>query len=90
MADVATKENEQRIGCCNKERARKEPPALAEVATYLLHLVQRGLVNAKLLKVILRGRNHLVDDQLVDRALLSLLAQLAFTRPLPSCEAGTY
>jgi hypothetical protein len=45
-------------------------------ATYLLHLVERGLVYAKLLKVILRRSNHLFDDLLVDRTLESQLARM--------------
>lgn len=41
------------------------------VATYLLHLVERRLIHAELLEVILRRRDDLFDDLLVDAALLS-------------------
>jgi hypothetical protein len=44
-------------------------PGYSQAATYLLHLIERGLVDAHLLKVILRGLDHLVDDLAVDIAL---------------------
>jgi hypothetical protein len=44
-------------------------------ATYLLHLVERGLIHAKLFKVILRCRNDFLDDVLIDGALESLSAR---------------
>ena len=58
-------------------------------ATYLLHLVERRLVNAELLKVILRGLDHFLNDLLVDIALQSRSAcrpwahrqQRAYTAP---------
>jgi hypothetical protein len=44
-------------------------PGYSQAATYLLHLIERGLVDAHLLKVILRGLDHLIDDLAVDIAL---------------------
>ena len=44
------------------------------LATYLLHLVECRLVDAELFEVILRRQYHPLDDLLVDRALMSLLA----------------
>jgi hypothetical protein len=43
-------------------------------ATYLLHLVERRLVDAELLEVIVRRLDHPLDDLLVDQALMSRLA----------------
>jgi hypothetical protein len=40
-----------------------------QAGTYLLQLSERRLVHAELLEVILRRRDHLVDDLLVDGAL---------------------
>jgi hypothetical protein len=44
--------------------------------TYLLHLVERRLVHAKLLEVILRRLDDLVDDLLVDVTLQLLSARV--------------
>lgn len=49
--------------------------------TYLLHLVERRLVHAELLKVILRSLDDLLNDLLVDITLVLLSAHL----PLPKC-----
>lgn len=49
-----------------------------QAVTYLLHLLQRRLVHAELLKVILRGLNHLVNDLLVHSALGVAVSALAF------------
>jgi hypothetical protein len=49
-------------------------------ATYLLHLVERVLVHAELLKVILRRSDDLVNDLLVDTALESQLARMLSPR----------
>jgi hypothetical protein len=46
-------------------------PGCSQANTYLLHFVERGLVDAHLLEVILRGLNHLVDDLTVDLTLES-------------------
>jgi hypothetical protein len=78
--------NEALQGRSNGKGQRKE----RRIATYLHHLVQRRLVHAKLLKVILRRLDHLLDDLLVDVALLSLSAKLAFTRPRRAGCAGDH
>lgn len=44
--------------------------------TYLLHLVERRLIHAELLEIILRSLDDLLDDLLVDIALVSLSARL--------------
>jgi hypothetical protein len=53
-----------------------------QVATYLLHLVKRVMVHARFLKVIERGLDHLLDDLLVDIALVVAVSKRAFTLPL--------
>lgn len=52
------------------------------LVTYLLHLVQRGLLDTKLLKVICRGADHLVDDLLVDGTLAVVVSTLRLSPPL--------
>lgn len=52
--------------------------------TYLLHLVERRLVHAKLLEIILRCLDDLLDDLLVDITLMMLSAQLP--RPMRNCS----
>lgn len=52
--------------------------------TYLLHLVERRLVHAELLEVILRSLDDLLDDLLVDITLVLLSARL----PSPMCECS--
>jgi hypothetical protein len=78
--------NEALRGRRSDEGQRKE----RRIATYLHHLVQRRLVDAKLLKVILRRLDHLLDDLLVDGALLLLSAMLSFTRPRRAGCAGDH
>lgn len=63
-------------GWCLRREDRCEPSS-GQVATYLLHLVQRRLVHAELLEVILRGLDHLVDDLLVDSALAIAISMAA-------------
>jgi hypothetical protein len=46
--------------------------------TYLLHLVERRLVNAELLEIILRRLDDLVDYLLVDVTLQLLSARCSF------------
>lgn len=50
--------------------------------TYLLHLVERRLIHAELLKIILRSLDDLLDDLLIDIALMLLSARLT----LPMCR----
>lgn len=52
--------------------------------TYLLHLVERRLIHAELFEIILRSLDDLLDDLLVDIALMLLSAHV----PLPrrSCS----
>lgn len=59
------------------------------LATYLLHLVERRLVDAELFEVILRRLDHPLDDLQIDLALLWLLAccLLSLTHA-PPCVAG--
>jgi hypothetical protein len=56
-------------------RSEGGTPRLRLIATYLLHLIERGLIHAELLEVILRRRDDLVDDLLVDGTLESLSAR---------------
>ena len=51
--------------------------------TYLLHLVERRLVHAKLLEVILRRLDDLVDDLLVDVTLQLLSARMLLRKCMP-------
>lgn len=54
--------------------------------TYLLHFVERRLVHAELLEIILRGLDDLLDDLLVDIALVLLSARCLY--PCASARAS--
>ena len=59
-----------------------------QLATYLLHLVERRLIDAELLEIILRRLDDPLDDLLVDQTLLSLLAAAAATDSHPHVRAA--
>ena len=61
-----------------------------QVATYLLHLVERAMIDARLLEVILRGLDHLLDDLLVHAALVVAVSKPAFTLPPLACAPWGY
>ena len=61
-------------GSDDERSVRKGRPVLRQLATYLLHFVERRLIDAEFLEVILRRLYHTLDDLLVDQALMSLLA----------------
>lgn len=52
--------------------------------THLLHLLQSALVDARLLKVVLRRLDHLLHDLLVHAALVVAVSKPASTLPPPA------
>jgi hypothetical protein len=73
-----------------QRKGRRAGRTGGQVATYLLHLVECGVINARLLEVILRGRDHLVDDLLVHGALVVAVSKPAFTLPPLACAPWGY
>ena len=77
-----------RSGDATKERKARR--LRGQVATYLLHLVERRVVDARLLEIILRRLDHLLDDLLVDAALVVAVSKPAFTLPPLACAPRGY
>lgn len=53
-----------------RQRPDEQEESCWEVTAYLLQLVQRALADTALLEIVLRSVDHLLDDLLVDIALL--------------------
>jgi hypothetical protein len=64
-----------------QRRGRRDGPGSGQVATYLLHLVERTMVDARLFKVVLGRLHDLLHDLLVDVALVVAVSKPAFTLP---------
>jgi hypothetical protein len=64
-----------------QREGRRNSRESGQVATYLPHLIESTVVNARLLKVILRRLDHLLHDLLVDIALVVAVSKPAFTLP---------
>lgn len=79
-----------RSGDATKERKARRLRWRGQVATYLLHLVERRVVDARLLEIILRRLDHLLDDLLVDAALVVAVSKPAFNLPPLACAPRGY
>jgi hypothetical protein len=60
-------------------------PGCGQAVTYLLHFVERRLIDTRLFEVIVGSLDHLLDDQVVDVALNVAVSGFAFTVPPFAC-----
>lgn len=69
------------VSCVHEGGSSKTKGTCLRVIAYLLQLVQRALSDTTLLEIVLRRIHHLLDDLLVDIALLLGISYCHFAYP---------